>query len=179
MIIEYPARILLLRSCARPERRGRNGITGQAMLGTSRVKWRRWTTTLAALLAVAVAADPRLAHLAFCPANSPSAQSDPQADCEPDETCCPTDSAPPAQAVDFYLAIGTCGCCSHAPAGHQREPDARSAFVSSALLKAELGAATPSFSPLRDVPPSAFASPTPPLRTAASTPLILYSAITF
>jgi hypothetical protein len=143
------------------------------MLGTLRVKRRRWTTTLAALLAVAVAADPRLTHLAFCPANNPSAQAGRRADCEPDETCCTTDSAPHSRAVDFCLAVGTCGCCSHAPAGHQREPDARSTFVSSAPLKAELGAATPSFPPLLDVPPSAFALPTPPLRTAASTPLIL------
>jgi hypothetical protein len=141
------------------------------MLGTSRVKRRRWTT-LVALLAVAVATDPSLTHMAFCPANNPSAQSGPRSDCKADETCCSTDSAH-AGAVDFCLAVGTCGCCSHAPAGHQGEPDARSKFASSAPLKAELGAATPSFSPLLRVPPSAFASPTPPLRTAASTPLIL------
>ena len=118
-----------------PENCGRNGITGQAMLGTLRVKRRRWTTTLAALLAVAVAADPRVAHLAFCPANNPSAQAGRLADCKPNEACCSTGSDPHVQAVDFCLAIGTCGCCSHAPAGHQREPDARAAFVSSAPLK--------------------------------------------
>jgi hypothetical protein len=128
---------------------------------------------LAALVAVAVAADPRLTHLAFCPANNPSARSGPRADCKAGEACCPTDSAPHSRAVDFCLAVGTCGCCSHASAGHQGEPDARSTFVSSDPLKAELGAATPWFAPLRDVPPLAFALPTHPLRTAASTPLIL------
>ncbi len=141
------------------------------MLGTLRIKRRCWTT-LAALLAVAVAADPRLTHLAFCPANNPSAHSASRSDCKADETCCFTGGDSQSQAVDYCLTVGTCGCCFHVPAGHQGEPDARSTFVSPALLKAEFGAATPSFPPLLQVPPSAFALPTPPPRTA-STPLIL------
>jgi hypothetical protein len=142
------------------------------MLGSPRIKRRRWMP-LAAMLAVAVAADPRLTHLAFCPI-SPSVRSELRADCSDDEVCCSTGSCSHSQAVDnTCFAIGSCSCCSHVPPGHQGEPDARSIYVSSAPLKAELGAATPSFPPLVDAPPSAFRLPTPSHRAATYAPLEL------
>jgi hypothetical protein len=106
--------------------------------------------TLAALLAVAVAADPRLAHLSFCQGDRPAALST-FAACEPDETCCPPEDASACSTLE------ACGCCGPASPSHQGEQDSRSTFVSPAPVKMGLAAAIFS-TPLPLVRPRTLAS---------------------
>lgn len=107
--------------------------------------------TLAALLAVAVAADPRLAHHSFCQGDRLSALSA-FAACEPDEACCPTQDAPDCSPFD------ACGCCGPASPSHQGERDSRSTFVTPGPIKLGLAAAIFSTPALPLVTPRTFAS---------------------
>ena len=64
---------------------------------------------MATLVAVAVSADPRLAHLSFCQGEQRVALATP-ADCEPDEACCPVDA-------EACATLDACGCCGPARCG--------------------------------------------------------------
>lgn len=115
---------------------------------------------MAALLAVAVAADPRISHMALCLADCPPAAATAPSVDERAPGCCSTAPASrPQPPVDDH---DDCGCdCCHIVAGYRTERDARSTFVSPAPLKLDFPPAIATFSAFTIAPPQAVAASTP------------------
>jgi hypothetical protein len=138
--------------------------------GTTRRRW----TALAAVVAVLCASDARLAHLTFCKYISALAEA--RSNCTSGESCCPDGLALAlaSSATETCFVLGTCGCCSHAPPGHQGEQDARSPLTPDPL-KVELGLALAWFPPSIDPPSLVNHSPISAARPFAMAPLSLLS----
>jgi hypothetical protein len=115
---------------------------------------------MAAVLAVVVAADPRISHMALCRSDCPPAEATLQAIAKPVRGCCSTTPASrPQPPVDDHE---TCGCdCCHVVAGYRTERDARSTFVVPAPLKVDFAAVIGTFLTFPIAPPPAVAASSP------------------
>ncbi|WP_337177423.1 hypothetical protein [Paludisphaera sp.] len=115
---------------------------------------------MAGLVAVVVAADPRISHMALCLTDCPPAVATAPSVGEPAGKCCSTaPTSRPQPPVDDH---DDCGCdCCHIVAGYRTERDARSTFVSPAPLKIDFPAAVATFFTFWIVPPPSVAVSTP------------------
>lgn len=121
------------------------------MRGITRILPARFMT-MAAVLAVVVAADPRISHMAMCRSDCPPASVTPSSVARSVRGCCSTLAPPRLQLLVADHEACACDCC-HIVAGYRTERDTRSTFVSPAPPKIDFTAVIGTFFTFMIAPP--------------------------